>query len=319
MYIWIDSSRIGQPGADSGTARRIAARVWYPTRTGGTLAVYAPFDTTLSAVRTNARESAPITRARRRMPLVVICPGRGLASWAYTGLAESLASDGFAVMAVDMPLIGDVRFSNTERIAPSPRFRPPPGLMAGPYIEVDRFYEEARTLGEADVSLALRALASERSLASAINFDRLGAFGHSLGGRICGAFAARDPRVRVLATMEGVPPRDVREGGLSVPVVQFISATTPDVALPNYRAVGGAGRAPVWLVTIRGFQHNSFTDLPVIDPERYPSPMPAAQALALARLLLHDAMSGPLWTNALPTVRSRDSTVAVERVTLSPD
>lgn len=286
IWHWTDPARVGAPGADSGRAREVMVQLWYPSSAASDFdrAPYATLDRDLARIQTWSLANAVFAPVAPRAPVIVLCPGRGTARHFYTAIAEELASHGFAVAAIDMPYIGRAVFPDGRSIPPSARYRPSPELMAGPYAQVDSFFAEAAAIGAADVAFVLQQLATVPDVA--LDLGRLGAFGHSLGGRICGAAVAADRRFRGYASMEGIPPREVRQSGLDAAVALFMSASVPSAALDNYREVIAARRNDAWIIRLEGFNHNSFTDLPLLAPQSYPSDIRPEAALAMARRLL---------------------------------
>lgn len=162
----------------------------------------------------------------------------------------------------------------------------------GPYAKVDEFFQEAAQQGAADISFALQRLAEvDRDdpggrFTGRLDFSRLGAFGHSLGGRIAGAAVAADPRFVAYASMEGVPPRAARNAGLDAAVLMLLSSELPDMAQPNIREIIPNRRNDVYLVTLQGFGHNSVADLPLLRPQEYGYAVEPVAALETVRDLL---------------------------------
>ena len=155
-------------------------------------------------------------------PVVALCPGRGTPAAMYGQLAKSLAARGLAVFAVDIPRVGDVTYPDGSRIPPDDAFRPSFELITGPYEQVDRFFEPAVVLGMSAWRLALKRLSDQQI--PELKMATMGAVGHSLGGRICGALVAADERFVAYGTMEGVPPRDIRTSGMTAVSLQMYSS-----------------------------------------------------------------------------------------------
>lgn len=208
------------------------------------------------------------TPSEQVQPLITLCPGRGTAAASYSQLAEALVARGLAVLAVDIPHVGRVAYSDGSTVLPSDAFRPSFELITGPYEKVDQFFEPAVDIGMAAWKLALQRLESEKP--ESVSLEIMGAVGHSLGGRICGALVAHDRRFVAYATMEGVPPRSVRRAGMKAASLQMYSSELPeDMALPNIRELYDNARGPSVLVRLEGFGHNSITDGPLKLPDSY--------------------------------------------------
>jgi dienelactone hydrolase len=241
-------------------------------------------------VRGHSVADAPVAKTAQAMPVIVICPGRGTSRHYYTTIAEDLASHGYAVIGIDSPHSGLVVYPDGRYVAPNPKYKPSAELMSGPYEKVDEFFSEAAILGAQDVAFALREIehlnAVDGNLSGRLDLNRIGVFGHSLGGRIAGAAAASDHRIRAYVAMEGVPPRDVRRAGMDAAVAMLMSEGFPPAAEANVKEVVPNRRNDVVLVRLGGFTHNSVTDEPLVDPDDPPPADSATMPLILARRLL---------------------------------
>jgi predicted dienelactone hydrolase len=277
VWHWIDAERPDENTSDRDDVREIMAQAWYPTVADAAAgpAPYAPLYLDLSHVRTWSYAAARVAPGDKPLPVLVIAPGRGVARHFYTTIAEDLASHGYFVLAVDSPHSGRVVYPDGRSIPPSTRYRIPFEILTGPYERVDQFFAEAAELGAADLAFALQRLAEinqkdpARRFTGRLELSRLGAFGHSLGGRIAGAAVAADSRFVAYASMEGVPPRAPRKGGMDAAVLMLVSSVLPDMAQPNIRDIIPKRRNDVYAATLSGFGHNSVTDLPLLEPEEY--------------------------------------------------
>ncbi len=257
--------------------RELMVRAWSPTAAvSSQRAAYGPVGRPRPDVATHSLPGPAPTPGP--LPVVLIAPGRGLPSHVYWSLAETLASHGYMAVAVDSPHSGSVSFPDGRFVAPSPDFKPPPGLFAGPHAAVDAFFEPAARDGAADLVFVLDRLGELHRHDPAGRFrgrlalDRVGAFGHSLGGRIAGAAAAMDDRIVALLAVEGIAPRAARRGGLDAAVAVVLSAGVYPHAIDNVRELIPNRRSDVFIVTVEGFGHNSVTDLPLLgDDDRYPT------------------------------------------------
>lgn len=273
----------------------VMAQLWYPSRdTGGATTRYRPLGgQAFDRVRQHSIGNAAFASLDSAAPVILICPGRGTNRYYYTSLAEDLASRGFAVFAVDIPLTGYVEFPDGRIIEPSPAFRPSFELITGPYDKVDEFFEPAVETGLRHLRLALDKLAAINMndpagiLAGRLNLRSLGAFGHSLGGRICGALAGTDERVVAYATMEGVPPREIRRNGMRAASLQLYSSELPEeMALPNIRELYDSRIAESTILRVEGLGHNSVTDRPLVFPDGYELAVSAERGLEVFRHIL---------------------------------
>lgn len=302
-YEWIDMNRqVTYPSGITGN-RIIGVQFWYPAQTseGAKLSPYHTYSTDYRHVKTNSYVRAPFSSSVNKAPLIIICPGRGVERFGYTALAEELASQGYIVASIDMPELGYVYYQDGFVFKPSDQFRTPRGLMAGPYEKVDEFFEPANQLGTVDVLFVLQAIEKINVsdpygiLTSKIDVSNIGVFGHSLGGRIAGNVAATDSRVKILITMEGIPPRDVRyKGTLRCPSVMLVSSATYPYAKENYQSLIDNRKAPVYIIELFGFGHNSVTDFPMVTPSQFKYEVNSNRALVITRELLLDFFNANL-------------------------
>ena len=200
-----------------------------------------------------------------RWSLILLAPGRGVRSLDYAGVARFLAAHGFVVVGIDSPGSGRQHFPDGRIVPPDPELAPPPGLMAGPYIEVDRFYAAAAMAGAGDLRFVLDRISAteaggEMPFVGRFDTGRVGLLGHSLGGRIAGAFAAMDSRAVAWIGIEGLAPRAARRQGLGMPALAILGEGIWPYAIGNVRELAWCARKPTYFVKMAGMEHNTITD-----------------------------------------------------------
>ncbi len=296
-YFWSDDGRTFEYSKHKGDMRSIAVQVWYPAEKDSSAqrAPYAAGNANYDMVKTHSFLYAPFAKNISEAPLILIIPGRGMERFAYTSIIEEMASHGFVVASIDMPELGYMILPDGKEIKTAKRFAPPPGLMAGPYENVDAFYEEAVKLGIQDIEFALKKIAALNTndpsgrFTGKINMEEIGVFGHSLGGRIAGELAAGNNKIAAFAAMEGIPPRDVRfEGKINIPSMMLCSTGTWYYAEKNYKDFIDNRKAAVHMLELVDFGHNSLTDGPILFPRSYKYAIDPFRALEIARKLLLD-------------------------------
>jgi hypothetical protein len=284
-----------QPEDIDNRVLEVMAQLWYPSNVvEGSSARYRPMGgEPFDRVRQSSVGLAPFASMSDKVPVVVFCPGRGTNRYYYTSLAEDLASRGFAVFSLDIPEIGYVEFPDGRVIEPSEKYRPSFELITGPYEKVDAFFEPAVEIGLSHLRFALEKLASLNEndpagiVTGRLRMQTIGAFGHSLGGRICGAWAGSDSRAVAFAAMEGVPPRQVRQGGMAAASLMLYSSELPEeMALPNIREVFDNRKAEATILRLEGFGHNSVTDRPIIFPNNFDLQISPGNGIRVSRNIL---------------------------------
>jgi dienelactone hydrolase len=275
--------------------RNIAFQLWFPisetldqSKKMYKYSVSADYKHVFSNSAYNVLPSSAIKKA----PLIIICPGRGVEKFGYTHLAEELASNGYFVLSIDMPEIGYVIYQDQTIIKPNSKYRPSRELMSGPYERVDSFFIEAANIGMQDISFVIANLQSrakkdgEKLVYGKIDFQKIGIFGHSLGGRIAGAYAASNANVLAFISMEGIPPRQVRYEGINIPLALMYSSGQPPAALENYNSVVGNRKNDIYLIQLNKYGHNSVTDFPLVTPSQFKYGIEPVIAIANIRNLL---------------------------------
>jgi dienelactone hydrolase len=190
-----------------------------------------------------------------------------------------------------MPEIGYVIYQDGFTLYPSDEFKTPSGMMAGPYERVDAFFEKPTEMGYQDLLFVINKITELNTYVfySKINLSNIGVFGHSLGGRIAGELTAKSEKVKALATMEGIPPRDVRyEGKIVVPSLMMCGSGTLKYALDNYKSFIDNRKNIIYMTELVDFGHNSMTDNPYIYPKNFRYEIDSKKALEISRTLLTD-------------------------------
>ncbi len=190
--------------------RELMVQLWYPA--AARTAHRAPYrrarETTLLSsydrrLRTNSWTDAPLLD-NMRLPLILFNPGWASQRTQYTALLEDLASHGYAVASIDHTHnAGIVLFPGGQVVT---------GRGALPIDDFEGMTPESATRRAApeldtqtlDDVLVLNSLERSAPWSEVIDFDRIGAMGHSFGGAVAVAAAARDPRIRAAVNMDGL-------------------------------------------------------------------------------------------------------------------
>ncbi len=295
IYEWTDETRNIQLTSHKGDKRTIVVQLWYPARidSNSIKAPYSSLSKDYLKVSANSYSRPSFSEEIEYSNLIIISPGRGTERFLYTTIAEELASHGFVVAAVDMPQIGYVLYQDGMVLKPSSKFKPPRGMMGGPYEKVDTFFEEPTEMGLKDMEFAFQKItdlnASDPNdrFVGKINLKSIGIFGHSLGGRIAGKFAVENKNIKAYISMEGIPPREIRfEGELDIPVAMLCSSGTWPYAKENYFSLINNRSSPVFMIELIDFGHNSVTDNPYIYPEHFNYKIDAILGIELSRYII---------------------------------
>ena len=279
LFDWEDTARAEPYAPEPGAHRELTVWVWYPAAPppGTAPAAYLPgrwaqltqqsnfqfiFAQSLDSVRVHAVESAPAASDGAPYPILVLLPGMNLAATDYTALAESLASHGYVVAAINPTHSAPVVVFTDGRIVQSSRdaIFDPSEALATEWARDAMFV--ADRLAELD--------AGTGPLAGALDLDRLGVLGHSFGGTAATQACRLDARCVAVVALDAEPHPEVITGSFDRPLLMLMgeaagafAATCDDECrrfdqemLARLRQLPGEH----YRVLIRGARHYTFLD-----------------------------------------------------------
>ena len=237
--VWTDSSR--RDPVDSTRARELPVWVWYPAapapnaerqpvlppewearRIETLTAKLGPaVARAAGSLKIHARNAAPWQARASHRPVLIFTPGLGWLPSDYSVLLEDLASHGYVIVGLASPGFADVvRFADGREVVRT--------LGIGEKIGTDQAIVHADA---AFVLGHLRALAADSHdpLHDHMDFTRIGAFGHSLGGTTAMVLAARDSTIRAAVNIDGDPMGDVAGIAPKQPLL-LLSSESPTIA-----------------------------------------------------------------------------------------
>jgi predicted dienelactone hydrolase len=313
-YLWSDASHKDPLAPPPDAERRLLAWVWYPAVPrnpsqpiddylpapwctaieGGVLRTLLNRD--LSRVHAHSVRDADVSPQQASYPVVLMRTGGAALTTDYTSLAEDLASHGYVVVGFDVP------YRTWLVVLPDGRVvtRAPQNnadLVSG--AQVDQLANTLVRAWTADTGFALDQLerlnASDTSgrFLGRLDMQRVGMFGHSLGGATALLFCHDDPRCKAGIDLDGAPLGSVVDDGVSQPFMFLLSdhtgestdADTPKAireADANIRSIYNRLPADRRLqIVIRGANHYMFSDGAML---RSPLVMRVMRALGILRL-----------------------------------
>lgn len=316
----VDDARPEALTDDPGDRRELVVQLWYPTEDEADRAPYrwrldalrpvvgSSRTSRLAEVVVHGREDARPAAGPPR-PIVLFSHGTGLTRAYYTAFAEDLASHGYVVAGIDHLLdAGPVALPDGRVVVQHPRWarREPED------VSLDRALafraERLRTwIGDAGFVLDRLAAGDAAALAGPVDLDRVGYFGHSLGGRAAALACRIEERVDACANLDGWPPLvGVEEEGLDRPYLHaeevrpersdsLLAArgfTRPEheanVAALDVRMARFLGRMREGALHARiaGADHATFSDLPLVFPGDDGTALAPERGIAIVRSLL---------------------------------
>ncbi len=290
-YDWSDAAHADPMAPQTDTKRELLAWIWYPAapkqlsqtkddylplpwrtalqrQTGPVITQFATRD--LSRVHVHSIRNPEVSPAQHSYPVVFMRPGAAALTTQYTILAEDLASHGYVVVGFDAP------YRSTIAVFPNGRV-----IARAPQNNVELFGALKQVqLGtrlvqawSADMGFALDQLqrlnASDPSgrFLGRLDLQRVGVFGHSLGGATALQFCHDDLRCKAGIDVDGLPLGGVIREGLTQPFMFLLSdhGSEPDAetrpVMADIRSI--YNRLPsdrrLW-ITIRGAGHYRFSD-----------------------------------------------------------
>ncbi len=246
-YVWSDAAQAELMAPKAGTRRELFAWIWYPAaprQSFQTADDYlpAPWRTAvehqmgvlltqfltrdLSRVRTHSIRDGELSPQQRSYPVVLIRAGLAGLVTGYTSLAEDLASHGYVVVGFDAPYRSSVVvFPDGRGITRAPQNNA--DLVSGP--EQEQLATRLVQGWSADMSFALDRLerlnASDPSgtFLGRLDMQRVGVFGHSLGGATTLQFCHDDVRCKAGIDVDGAPLGSVITAGVTQPFMFLMS------------------------------------------------------------------------------------------------
>jgi len=230
-----------------------------------------------AAIRTHAREGAPVDPRGGRRPVVIYSPGSGDPRLWGTVLGEELASRGYVVVTVD-------------HTYESPAVRFPDGSVKGNEPVLAAF---ARASQEGTVPALLEKVLRVRvddtrfvldrlttlpgALSRVVDPGRAGMFGQSAGGITAAQGMFEDRRIRAGIDLDGTLEYNQEPNGTNLMPVAVHGLDRPFLLMgregsdhviePSWAAFWSHRRAWLKDLTLRGSRHQTYTDLAAIMPQ----------------------------------------------------
>jgi dienelactone hydrolase len=279
-YVWKDSAR---------TERELFAWIWYPaTQSPHAVEDYLPaqwrsavehqrgtllthfLTRDLSRVRTHSIRDAELSTLHPSYPVILMRAGLSGLVTGYTTLAEDLASHGYVVVGFDAPYRSSVVVFPDGRVIER---APQNNLDALSGSDQQQLANELVKEWSADMGLALDQLAQFNTsdpsgkFLGRLDLQRVGVFGHSLGGATALQFCHDDSRCKAGIDVDGAPLGNVITEGITQPFMFLLSdhSSEPETetrpVMANIRAIYDRQPGDRRLeIVIRGANHYMFSD-----------------------------------------------------------
>ena len=309
-YVWTDPAHL-DPLAPRGSKRELFVWIWYPAESrqpSQTVDDYlpAPWRTAvehlwgitkfltrdLSRIQMHSIRDGKVSSQQSSYPVVLMRGGLASLVISYTSLAEDLASHGYVVVGFDAPYRSSlVVFPDGRVIARAPQN----DLDAVSGSLEEQLANKLVQAWSGDMSFALDQLEQLNTsdptgwFTGRLDMQRVGAFGHSLGGAEALQFCHDDSRCKAVLDLDGIPFGSVVQEGVTQPSMFLMSDHTGDAADPddaqimaNFGSIFDRLPRDRWSeITIRGSDHYMFSDEAVI---RSPPVMRVLRVLGIMHL-----------------------------------
>jgi hypothetical protein len=275
-FHWIDSSRTESFSVDPAARRELLVDVWYPAHEvpGGGSAPYLPdlaalrlvFSESglrqrfapayaaieLGSLATHAVDRAPAGCPSRGCPLLVFSHGSGVDRSFYTAQFQDLAAHGYVVAVIAHPYISHVVLLPDKRVVRmAPRVRDTlfgngrAPIWRREFADDLAYVDRIAGVVAADIRFVIDRFSRYERSASAdvpfggqVDLERIGAFGHSIGGRGAAVACQTDPRIKACLNQDGsagwLPfSRDAAGRTMAQPFLYFTVRFVPPGPAPD--------------------------------------------------------------------------------------
>jgi dienelactone hydrolase len=257
QFDWTDESR-ADPESHNGH-REIVVWVWYPAspRSGAEPAEWMPGkwgelfwseyigahpnaaeigkQHPINTIRTHAYTDASVASDQQQYAVLLFAPGLGTTPLDYSGVIEDVVSHGYVVVAIVPTYLARFTVFSDGRVIEGRDIMAAQGGM-GPATRSTEHalkrFEQVAGIWSNDLAFTLNQLGKVNSdsgspLKRRFDFDRIGVFGHSLGGAAALQVAHDDPRVRAVFDIDGSPIWNATNRKLAKPLLVLSAANTP--------------------------------------------------------------------------------------------
>ena len=285
--------RLEDYGPSPGDFRRVMVQVWYPGLVSDSAEPLSPWIADLEVVAPALSETLGIpgffldhtvytpsysygqaTPFQGRIPVILYSHGWRLFRNAAVHQMESLASHGFVVIAVDHTHGAVATVFPDGDVA----LLDPQALPDADEVDDEVFEDAAVKLLETyseDLRMVIRSLEQGESgpfgsLAAIVDLDRLGIYGHSLGGGAAVRTCLVESVCRVVASLDGwVEPIVSSELSMELNVPSMFIRSDPWRELENDRVLRGlverSNRRSYW-IGVENTVHSDLTIAPALSP-----------------------------------------------------
>ena len=230
----------------------------------------------LSLVKTYSFIDATPIESKNLLPLIIFSHGLGGMRNQNTVLMEELASNGYAVAAMDHPYDANMTIFPSNGGASAEKFAEyrssiPEGTSDSSWLKIRNRQLDTRI---ADVLFILQQLETiDTPLLSRINFQQIGIAGHSFGGATAVLSAMQDHRFKAVVALDGwfvpfaIPDADAK---MDVPFLYLGQMSWKSWNEKRHRhyldLILSQSGENAYHLSIEGSKHYDYADMPLFSP-----------------------------------------------------
>lgn len=231
------------------------------------LSVYA-------AVQIVAWHAEPLLKAEGPFPVVLISPGGNMSRHWHTALSQELASQGYVVATMSHAHSGMDVFPGGGFLASHLYWHPGDDVATDEVEHRDHRLAKRLARDAAAVLDGLEDLSradGEARWSDGLDLERVGIIGHSRGGSTVTAACETDPRIDACIIFDNVGAIAGMRSSFEQPRLT-VRASWSSERSQRLASILAEAEGDAFDVVIPGADHYSFTDLPLVDSDGYPSP-----------------------------------------------
>lgn len=237
----------------------------------------------VNKMQSHSLANALVSSKKAQYPVILFSPGFGSPQETYTVYLEELASQGFIVLGINHPYVTNpTLFPDGKVIAQSAAF-------SGP--DADEEKEAEFTVWLQDITFVINELKKINTehavLRNKLNLARIGAMGHSFGGRAVVEACRKESRIKAGIDLDGKLTAQTSLVGFDTPFM-FIVAERKDTKDQNrIEQLQKSMKSDAFLVIIKGADHGTFTDLNLVfKPWLYQNNIDPIEGIRIVRSLI---------------------------------
>lgn len=195
----------------------------------------------VSMIKTRSLAGVRIKTQKDGFPILLFSPALGSHTSSYTYLAEELVAAGYVVIGINHQYESEYVLDPVGRYIPANlSFHDSLKLIPIPeQITADEYRAAKGTRQQVlaeDIAFALAELKklNPSTFSNQLDFSRMGAWGHSIGGAAVTDAARNDSQIKAVANLDGTPSTDALENGINVPYM-YLEDLTDYRRHPGYK------------------------------------------------------------------------------------